>query len=338
MSNKLYIHLGGWIFYISLVLFFKSNNLGFAYAAKHTLVTGSIAIALYYCYAELVINRFFEKKKYISFGLFSLLTMLFFFVLRMRLEVANFPEFYGLLKNNSKISIRRTVFAIILISMFITFMITVLENRFKEERKALALMTQHNEAHLSYLKAQINPHFLFNALNNIYSLAVAKSDATPKMVLNLSDLLRYSIYEGKKGKARLRDEIDQIHNFFSLYRISKEEEPNIAFTVNGKAGDLMIEPMILIPLVENCVKHSDIDSNAHGYIRIDLKVGTNGLAFTAKNTKDNALQQKDGVGGVGLENIQKRLQIQYPERHRLSVIDEEFTFEVKLELKAIAHD
>lgn len=335
MKKKTYIHLISWIVYFSLILIYKYSHLGLDYAVKHTLVAGSISIALFYCYAELVVNRYFERKKYFLFGIFTIATFFVFFYAKLKLETPYFQEFYNLAANDIPEREKRTIFIIIIASMLVAFVITILENIISRERKAQALLSEYNEAQISYLKAQINPHFLFNALNNIYSLSVVKSDKAPKMVLNLAELLRYSIYEGQKEKVQIKDEIAQIKKYLDLFQSSQEKPVNIKFDTIGKISEEKIEPMMLIPIVENCIKHGDFVTNPNGFVQIILEVANGGLRFTTINSTSSTDVQKDAVGGVGLENIKKRLALKYPNGHTFSVVDNGNEFEVFLNIKKL---
>lgn len=335
LKNRVYIHLLLWTLYFGLVLFYKINNLGLDYAVRHTFVAGSISIAFFYSYSNLVVNRYFEKKRYSLFTVFTLLTFVTFFWIKLKLETPYFEEFYELAGNGRVGRERRTIFIIVLSSILVAFVITILENIIIREQKAQILLSEYNEAQISFLKAQINPHFLFNALNNIYSLSVMKSDNAPKMILNLADLLRYSIYEGQKQKVLITDEIRQIEKYLELYQSTQEKPVNIKFDVLGNITNEKIEPMMLIPIVENCIKHGDFSTNPNAFARIILEVANHGLRFTTLNSTSKTDMQKDAVGGVGLENIKKRLELKYPNEHIFSVMDNGDEFEVFLNIQKL---
>lgn len=217
--------------------------------------------------------------------------------------------------------------------LFVSIIYEMSLYRMKIETQALEAANKQQEAQLQFLRAQINPHFLFNTLNNIYSLAVVRSEQTAPMVLQLSDLLRYVIYESQKEKVPLTKEIQQIQRFIELFQMRNETPLNIVFTYAGPVETMFIEPMMLIPLIENCFKHCDFNSNERAFTEIELRAELNTLHFKTVNSKNNALQQKDKTGGVGLENIRKRLELKYPGKHRMTVKNELDRFEVNLELE-----
>ncbi|MEO1438294.1 MAG: sensor histidine kinase, partial [Bacteroidota bacterium] len=217
-------------------------------------------------------------------------------------------------------------------NMMISFTFRLLENRIENEKRIQQQINQQQGAQLLYLKSQINPHFLFNALNNIYSLSVMKSDLTPKMILQLSNLLRYSIYEGQKDKVALADEVEQINKYLEMFKMTKETPPNVSFQVQGNFNGWTIEPMTLIPLIENGIKHGDFDSNPNAFLNIDLQIDHERLQFKTVNTTNPQNLQKDKVGGVGLVNIKTRLALRYPE-YQFETKDLGDRFEVLLALK-----
>jgi len=186
---------------------------------------------------------------------------------------------------------------------------------------------------LQFLRAQINPHFLFNTLNNIYSLAVVRSPQTADMVMQLSKLLRYVVYDSKAEQIPLETEVDHIEQYLQLFRMRSEAPLDITFQVSGAIEGLRLEPMMLIPLVENCCKHADFNTNEKAYIRLDLRVENGWLHFHTTNTKNDQDRQKDQVGGVGMDNLRQRLELLYPNAHRFTTQDKIAVFEVGFSIK-----
>ena len=333
--NRIVIHVFLWLGYLALAIAFKINNLGSWYAVKHSLVMLPVQIFSYYGFGYLAVNRFLEKKMYKAF---ALVTVIFFYVLYMfmiNFIVPDFEQYYRSIPGSHIYREQRVVTITIILAMSVSTLFHMLENRIIKEQKTQLLLNQHNKAKLMYLKAQINPHFLFNALNNIYSLSVIKSEKTPKMVLNLSDLLRYSIYEGQKEKVMLTDEILHIKKYLELYQASQEKEVDIKLSISGNRGSEKIEPMMLIPLVENCIKHGDFATNPEAFVKVTLEVVNNSLRFSTVNSTTKTDLQKDTVGGVGLSNIKNRLTLKYPNDHTFHVVDKEKEFEVFLNIRKL---
>lgn len=214
--------------------------------------------------------------------------------------------------------------SVYLLSSVLLFLVRVGEN----ERKMLRLIHAGNEAKLQYLDAQIKPHFLFNALNNVYSLVLTKSDKAPEMLLSLTSMLRYSIYQKPFEKIPVAEEAAQISRLIRVFGLKSDDPYKIKFTMNVSGG--MIEPMILVPLAENCLKHCDFDLNPDAYVNIMLETDAAGLRFTSENTFRR--QAKQGDGGVGLKNIRERLGLLYGVRCSLATEETGNVFNVKLDI------
>lgn len=277
------------------------------------------------------INRFFEKKQYIISVIIAFILFMVMIPVRLLINDA-FPDANigkGLVSSydSNKIGITVTNLLFITLSSFYQ----ILVNRFRKERFHTKEIQVHQEAQLDYLKAQINPHFLFNTLNNIYSLAVQKSDKTPEMVVRLSHLLRYVVYESQEKMVALSKEINHIKEYIDLFNMRSMPEPNIRFRVLGDTNGLNIGPMILIPLVENCCKHCDFDTNDEAFALITLKITEKHIIFKTQNTF-SPTATKDKVGGVGLVNIRKRLEMIYGTDQNLETSEIEDTFIVKLSI------
>lgn len=301
-------------------------------AIWHTFFVMGMASLVFYGFGEMV-NRLFEKKKYGIFSALSLLFFAIFFVIKKQIETRLFPEFYDLPAFDMNGSIELFASIYILVVMGLSALVHLIENHFKKEKRVQEMIRQQNEAQLQFLKAQINPHFLFNTLNNIYSLSLTGSPQTPNMILKLSDLLRYVVYESKYDKVLLEKEVKHIKKYTELVQMKSEHPLDIQIEVKGDIEGVMIEPMILIPLVENCFKHCDFDTNESAFTRIILEIRNGSLIFKTQNSKNEIDTQKDTVGGVGLENIKRRLNMYYPNRHVFEIQNDSKFFAVNLSLK-----
>lgn len=189
------------------------------------------------------------------------------------------------------------------------------------------------EAELKFLKSQVNPHFLFNALNNIYSLAVVQAPQTPESVMQLSEILRYMVYDSNEEKVPLKSEINYIENFVDLQLLKDSRGMDVELDLDKTASNLMVAPLLFIPFVENAFKHSKIESLKNGFIKIQLKADNNKIAFYVVNSIPENNFTKDEVGGVGLENIKKRLDLLYPNhQYELNINQTDNRFEVSLKI------
>jgi hypothetical protein len=187
-------------------------------------------------------------------------------------------------------------------------------------------------AELSYLKAQINPHFLFNILNTIYSLAVEKSDQTGTAVVKLSQMMRYVISDAGHELVPLSREIDYLRNYIELQKMRFGDQLPLSFTVTGQATGQLIAPLILISFIENAFKHG-VNAAENTDIKIAVSILENQLHFSAFNNKVTIRELPETESGIGLENTRKRLQLLYPASHTLVIKDEPNYFEVSLSLQ-----
>lgn len=326
------LHLSFWIFlfFVCWLVYgqFASIELGLLRALINVLYMAG----LYYLVSYLV-NKYLEQRQYITFAWWAALVFIFITLLRSKSN-ALFPNFEA---DSELINSDAILFFGAVLTNSSIFGLAILAqlffNRYEREKRALAIISEQRAAELQALRAQINPHFLFNTLNNIYSLAVVQSDKTAEMVLRLSNLLRYVVYEGKAKSVALRDEIEQIEAFIELFQMKSEHPLNISFEKKGAVSHQQIEPMILIPLVENCFKHCDFNENPDAFIELQLSLENNVLYFMTKNTKNDTDKQKDQVGGVGLENIKKRLNLNHGNNYELNIKEEKDRFEVNLKIQ-----
>ncbi|MBU6341398.1 MAG: histidine kinase [Bacteroidetes bacterium] len=233
-------------------------------------------------------------------------------------------------------------FDFFLSNFFVTLLSTVMRLvmdwwRYQNEKQVL--LTQTIQSELRFLKSQINPHFLFNTLNNLYALTLKKSDQAPEIVLKLSEIMRYMLYECNERRVLLTKEIQYIHNYLDLERLRQPKEADIRFVTTGEMSDQMVAPLLFVPFLENSFKHG---LNHHiqggGFVRLYLHVRGEDLEFVIENSKATEAvprQQHPRSGGIGLTNVRQRLNLLYPDNHTLEVSDEPNRFAVTLRLKMV---
>ncbi|QIL40802.1 histidine kinase [Pedobacter sp. HDW13] len=201
-----------------------------------------------------------------------------------------------------------------------------IEKSFLAERMNLKLKDEVVKAELSFLKSQINPHFLYNTLNYVYSLAIPVSDKLANAVLRLSDLMRYTLNDSPDGKVSLDKEVGYLESYVELFKMRFEPNFYVTFTTEG-IGDQKIAALILIPFVENAFKHGAVNDEAQP-VRIKLKVQQKRLSFEVSNKISHA--QKDHSSGVGMVNVHRRLDLIYPDKHELLVSNNGNTYKSTL--------
>ncbi|UII31049.1 sensor histidine kinase [Fulvivirga ulvae] len=192
-----------------------------------------------------------------------------------------------------------------------------------------SLKADKTAAELALLKTQINPHFFFNTLNNLYSLTVKHSDDAPKVILKLSDMMRYTIYEGKKSLVSVKEEIEYLNNYIDLHKIRYHKRVDISFSHEVDDHD-QVAPLLFIILLENAFKHGVESLSDGAYIDMHLTGNGKNICFSIKNNFDPA--QKSAPAGIGLDNLKRRLDLIYPERHQLAITDEGGIFTANLSI------
>ncbi len=189
------------------------------------------------------------------------------------------------------------------------------------------------QSELQFLQSQINPHFLFNNLNNLYSYAIEGSSRTPEIILELSAFLRYMLYECKDDYVRLNKDVEQLQNFISLNELQIEDRGKVHFSNCGNNCDFMIAPLILVVFVENAFKHSVSSLSENIDISVDIKVDDNGtLRFDCKNTYAESSNTSNLANGIGLENVRKRLELIYADNYDLNINANNGVFHVMLSI------
>ena len=199
----------------------------------------------------------------------------------------------------------------------------------RRERENQQLRTEKRAAEVAFLKTQINPHFLYNTLNMLYSMAYPVARPVANAILKLSELMRYMLHESPDGQVDLTQEIEYLHNYLALYRLRFPDQFFVDFTVTGEPAGRRVAPLVLIPFLENAIKHGVLDDPANP-VCIRLHVEGEQLQFKVENACSD--DQKDATTGIGLPNLRRRLELLYPKRHALHAGAEGGQFTTSLRL------
>lgn len=209
---------------------------------------------------------------------------------------------------------------------------------FKNEQAQQDIKKEHLATELAFLKSQINPHFLFNSLNSIYSLAFKKSDLAPEAILRLSKIMRYVLDESPSTCVPLEKELDHLQDYVELQKLRLTEKTKLSFVVDNQASNQTIEPMLLVPFIENAFKHG-ADTTVQSVITIKINISANQLVFQSTNTiAQRNSNQSEQDSGIGLKNVARRLQMLYPGHHKLDVVEEKNLYAVTLFLTLKQHE
>jgi len=326
LSTRTGYHLTFW-FVIFLCIFFASLAASaspfFSLALSLSLVLFMPVPVYLHFYS---FEHFFNTKRYLLYIVLVIATIVVF----SPLFYLYFSNVFGT-KNNLLQWMTDIVFVLI-----ITMAIKFVKHGFQQRLQLHEIKAKQLQTELSLLKSQINPHFLFNTLNNLFSMALEQGDKTvAEGISRLSHLMRYMIHESGDEEVDLGKEIEQLDRFIELHKLRFTDEDNIRirFTVVGETNGIQVPPMILMPFVENAFKHG-ISLRERSTIDMNLSVNGDRLTFSVENTVHTSMQwMRKGESGLGLENVKRRLQLLYPNRHELSIERDDRKCAARLVLK-----
>ena len=329
-------HLAFWVlsFFVFLYLFktgAKPEKIDYVY----TILFQLTLLPAVYINIELLLPTLGNRKR-ILFYLLSLITIIILFAWINYNFFDNwsakvFPDYFFI----SYFTFREIVLffiVYIIITMLLKlskswFLVSWLQKELLEKEK------QKTVVELKALKAQINPHFFFNTLNSIYSMALDKDDRLPGTVLQLSDLMRYFLYVSRDNFILLEKDLTVVKEYIALQKLRSNPQLDIETKISGEISDQQIAPLLLITFLENAFKHGAKGSSGNTFIKLDIKVEKNKLNFTLENNK--GIIDKVNTGdhnGLGLENVKRQLELLYPGKHLLNIKDEQDRFVVALQL------
>lgn len=338
--RKLLLHSLFWFLVLGFFSYFLDT------AGENLLYSGSFAIFLLpvtmgttYTTIYYLLPGFLLKKKYLLFSLYG------FYTLVLSAFAIVLSIFYGLVfilnmdyhgmpaAGRSLWSMMVLVYLVVVLVSAFTLLkqnySSIAENR-ALENKFLEAQLKLKEQELHYLKLQVHPHFLFNTLNTLYGHALKKSEETPDMILKLSNLLDYLLYQADKPLVSLSSEIEHIKDYIALEQMRFRNNLDVELDLPPATENILIAPMLLLPFVENVFKHGQpVDGKLK--IFICLQADEEQLNFLIRNTVKND-QERETQSGLGLKNLKKRLQLLYPDRHNFSAEKSGNSFEARLSL------
>jgi LytS/YehU family sensor histidine kinase len=297
------------------------------------IILSLFLIVIFYFNYFVLIPKFLLFKKYFLYVITLVLSIVAAFILSgFFFNLFNFNPDSMASINPVLIKIepimRANTFLMLIISILASISLIINNHLRQLEKEKLV-------AQISSLKSQINPHFLFNTLNNIYATALDTSPRTADMVDKLSEMMRYTMKENQNDFVPLEGEINYLNNFIELQKLRLESKIKFNYTLDGKFSELQIAPMLLIPFIENAFKHG-VNSEQDSNIRIDIKTNESEIHFLVANNKVNIQSGiKENSSGLGIENTRHRLALIYPSKHLLTIKETENDFIVSLHINLL---
>lgn len=329
------LHILFWVLLsIFLLVLDRSDSPLFIKVSRSLISTGFFA-AIVYVNWNLLIPKFLKQRNWVMY-LISLILLSILVtppqVLALFLLYDDYPSIQQLFYQKQNILFFQSIFIGVSSAAF-----KITQDWLGHERDSKELKSQNLASELNFLKSQINPHFLFNTLNNLYALSLKKSDQAPETVLMLSEMMRYMLYECNVERVLLKKEINYIKNYLELEKIRLGDDFDIHFQVEGQANDLEIAPLMFIPFIENSFKHGMNTLLTNGYVHIKLKIEDSEVSMHITNKKGAEISTNSKgkqSGGIGLINIKRRLKLIYPKRHKLlfEETNDEYTVQINIQL------
>ena len=329
-------HLIFWISYFLLnIIRWGSYFNDYWYSIKSNLVEFPLHILIVYFNVYYLFPYFILKKKYYKFFIYFILSLTFLYLLRTGLNYLLvteniWPEADGIQDaftfNHIVAVILGEIYVIAFVSTIKLIFDWIYENNRVENLQATQLKTE-----LQFLKAQIQPHFFFNTLNNLYALTLEKSKQAPDVVLKLSQIMEYILYDAKETKVRLIKEINYIQNYIDLEKLRFGDKISVELNMQGDIESQNVPPLLFLPFIENCFKHGAVDKN-----KLNIVIGfeitnSNVLKFSAINNYDLDAQNKKNHG-IGNKNVLRRLELLYGDNFTLDTKTEKQNYIVNLSI------
>lgn len=243
------------------------------------------------------------------------------FLALIGLLIIIFNDAFG---ENEPFQIFALIYFLLLIFLFLRWI-------FKQVKTIIKLKNEKAKTELQHLKSQVNPHFFFNTLNNLYGLVGKDPDKAQKLILKLSDMMRYSIYEGEREFVTIEEEVAYLKNYIELHRMRYHKTIDIQFEEDIKMQGFLIMPLLFILLLENAFKHGVENLRENAFVHVGLVVDEQEVQFMVKNNFDAS--EVSAASGIGLKNLKRRLELAYPNTHSLAIKSKEGIYTAQLSLK-----
>lgn len=338
LNHTVFQHVVFWLMYFSFnVLRWGSYFDDFEYSFQSNLVEFSLHLIVVYFNLYYLLPRFFPQKMFKYVSLLAVFTMIVSSIrILLTYQLVTTEVWKEASVSNLDLFDPNYFMAVFIGEIYVvglTMAIKLGIDYVRSINRTKELENKRLEAELSFLRSQIQPHFFFNTLNNLYALSLIKSEKAPETILKLSELMSYVIYQGKSKRVKLSSEIKHIHDYLDLERIRYSDKLEINIEINGTMEGHYMPPLILIPFIENCFKHGNTQADK---IPIDIKIHIepSKLVYSVKNeiSSENENLEKDKRNGIGIKNLRRRLDLLFNENYSLEIQQDMSTFTVNLSM------
>lgn len=331
-SNLIY-HIVFWlVFYFFLVAISQRS---------HSLATGMLInlISIFFYSIAVYVNLLYLFPKYLAQQKYSHYIILLCLLILVIVPLESIAMYFCISHDHITLKsyVTNHINSIFILTFFVassSSIYKIINDWFTHQREKVDLQAQTLRSELKYLKSQVNPHFLFNTLNSLYALTLKKSDLAPEIVLRLSEMMRYMLYECNEKVVPLEKEINYIKNYLELEKLRHGDKFKIEFNLEGETSGLRIAPLMFMPFIENSFKHGLNSQIQSGYVHINMNVENEKILMRVDNSNPPTMpaSQSKRSGGVGLANIRRRLNLIYPNHYYLNIDQTPNSFHVDLNI------
>ncbi|WP_282081114.1 sensor histidine kinase [Aquimarina algiphila] len=333
--KSIWFHIGFWIIYTAIFTVVEASYKGkYTEALAFELMNMPMRLIVVYFNYFVLLPRFLLQGKTAKYFTYTLLTLIVAGFIQRLANYKILSMFYSDLYDFGVwLPYKFLQTSMIIASPLILIIgISVIWKVAELQKRAKTLENEKLQSELKYLKSQINPHFLFNTLNNIYGLSLENSEKTPELILKLSDFLSFSLYESTQKFILLEKEINLLNDFIDLEKSRFDDRVAVEVSIPENINQISIPPLILVPFVENAFKHSLKNETRIAHIFVKLEVVDGQLIYEVKNSKPDQTIEDSSPRGIGLENIKKRLNILYDDQYKLQIEDEDESYSIVLKI------
>ena len=332
--NKTAYHLAFWLLaYLFWVFIFRNGTLVLTHAITIQFCYLVFIAANYYFNTLFTVPFLLNKKKYIAFGICFIAGVAVTSALRVPVSVlVNIYIFKVVNTHFDYLSIFYNSFVNILFWVVIILTGKMIADKIRSQRYIEQIEKEKSANELNFLRAQFNPHFLFNSINSIYGHIDKANKGARDMLLVFSEMLRYQLYECNVEKIELDREVHYIKNYIALQKSRMDERIKVSFCADNINGNIKIAPLLLITFIENAFKYVGFNDCKENIVEISLNYNIGNLFFRIINTKDTFINPAERSSGLGIANTRRRLELIYPGKHQLNIYEEENSYEITLTL------
>lgn len=326
MHSAYWVLITGFFIYEKRYLIYKASMPYFV-----ACVAGRIVLLIIIAYLNLqyFLPRYLLRKRYVVYFTAIILSVIGYLIAQSLFDFYLYGYVVGPMRNSNLIESLSYNFFSTLWYLGLMLALKLSMDWYGQQLIIQKITVEKLNAEVNFLRAQVNPHFLFNILNNLYALTLKKSDLAPDVVLKLSEMMEYMLYDSTGEKVLLEKEVGYLHNYMELERLRFSGEAAIDLNVNAAFNGHEIAPLLLLPLVENAFKHGLGKQTKGGWLKVGINLEQSTLEVIVENAKPISMISH-GKGGIGLDNLQKRLELLYPGKYMLQPENRKDTFWVKL--------